>query len=80
MPENSKWVGSDLSRVRLHILRYQHLDSYNNHFWGFSGREGGREGGKEGGKETVWGRMLTGGKETNSAAPQWEARLLVTWL
>jgi hypothetical protein len=43
-------------------------------------REGGREGGKEGGKETVWGRMLTGGKETNSAAPQWEARLLVTWL
>ena len=51
MPENSKWVGSDLSRVRLHILRYQHLDSYNNHFWGFSGREGGREGGKEGGRE-----------------------------
>lgn len=42
--------------------------------------KGGREGGKEGGKETVWGRMLTGGKETNSAAPQWEARLLVTWL
>lgn len=34
----------------------------------------------EGGRETVWGRMLTGGKETNSAAPQWEARLLVTWL
>lgn len=44
MREKSKRVGSDLSRVRLHISKYQDLESYDNYLWGFH-REGGREAG-----------------------------------